>query len=186
MQTTGKMIHTKADYDLLPPESPYQLIEGKLVMTPAPFTKHQRASRNLELELFVWLRKNKIGEVFDAPTDVELDDKNIVQPDLVVIKRDHYDMIGEKRIVGAPDLIVEILSPDNAYNDLKRKFRLYERCGVMEYWIVDPEFETVDIYLNEGGRYVLREQKEKNGVMSSVALEGFQVEISDIFADLLR
>lgn len=178
------MSYTKADYDLLPSEAPYQLIEGELVMTPAPLTKHQRVSRNLELELFVWLKKNRIGEIFDAPTDVELDEKNIVQPDLVVIKRERADIIGEKRIVGAPDLIVEILSPDNAYNDLKRKFRLYERCGVMEYWIVDPEFETVEIYVNNAGKYALKEQKEGSGVVTSWVLDGFQVEISEIFASM--
>lgn len=178
------MNYTKADYDRLPTGAPYQLLGGELVMTPAPMTKHQWVLRNLGFELFVWLKKNKLGEVFYAPTDVELDDSNIVQPDLVVIKREHVDIIGEKRIVGVPDLVAEVLSPDNAYNDLKRKFKLYERCGVPEYWIVDPEFETVEIYVNNAGKYALFEQKEASGGVSSFVLEGFQVEIGDIFASM--
>ena len=125
----------------------YEAIEGDLYMTPAPTTRHQRVSKRLQYALDRILERPGLGEVFVAPYGVEFPATGEgVQPDIVFVARERYEMITEAGIVGAPDLVVEILSPSTAGRDRTIKLRLYERHGVREYWIVDPDEAAIDVW----------------------------------------
>lgn len=178
---SNKLFFTKLDYDLLPEGAPYQLIGGKLIMTPAPVPNHQKISRNLEFIILTWLKQNDFGEVYDSPIDVELNETTIVQPDLLIIKKERLDIIKEKRIVGAPDVVIEILSFENAYYDLRKKFKIYENAGIPEYWIVDPEIKSIEIYGNESRKYKKIKEVEKEGFIESEVLNGLSVDLNEVF-----
>ena len=113
-------------------------------MSPAPSTKHQTVSRHLQFQLYAQIEIPKRGKVFNAPTDVELTPNDIVQPDLLVIMNERKQIIGPKRILGIPNLIVEILSESNPEHDRSLKFGMYRKASVPEYWIVDPHSETIE------------------------------------------
>ncbi len=176
-----KEFFTREVYDLLPEGAPYQLIGGKLIMTPAPVPFHQDVSRNLEIIIYNWLKQHDFGKIYDSPIDVELNETTIVQPDLLVIKKERLDIIKEKRIVGSPDVVIEILSSENAYYDLRKKFKIYENAGIPEYWIVDPEIKSIEIYRNENGRYKLIKEVEKEGAIESEVLNGLSVDLTEVF-----
>ncbi len=125
----------------------YEAIEGDLYMTPAPTTRHQRVSKRLQYALDRILERPGLGEVFVAPYGVEFPTTaEGVQPDIVFVARERVEMIAEAGIVGAPDLVVEILSPSTAGRDRTIKLRLYQRHGVREYWIVDPDENAIDVW----------------------------------------
>jgi len=124
-----------------------EAIEGDLYVTPAPTTRHQRVSKRLLYALDRILERPGLGEVFIAPYGVEFPATGEgVQPDIVFVSGERRDTITEAGIVGAPDLVVEILSPSTAGRDRTIKLRLYEREGVREYWIVDPDENVVDVW----------------------------------------
>jgi len=133
-----KKKYTYEDYLKTPEDKRYELIEGELLMTPSPITSHQRISRKIEFLIEKFVTENDLGEVFYAPYDVHLDDENVVQPDIMFISKGRSKIIGEKNLLGAPDLVVEILSESTAYRDLIQKKKLYAKFGVKEYWIVVP------------------------------------------------
>ncbi len=125
----------------------YEFIGGRLYMTPAPVIRHQRVSRRLQSALMQVLRDGGHGEVFYAPVLVEFPGTgDRVQPDILFVSNERRGIIGEKQVTGAPDLVVEILSPSTARRDRGVKLDLYARCGVREYWIVDPEEDVVDVW----------------------------------------
>ncbi len=172
---------TSEDYNKLPEGSPYQLIGGKLIMTPAPEVYHQQISRNLEFKLHEFVIKNGLGEIFDAPIDVKITENDIYQPDIIFIHKDRMDIIGIKNIKGPPDIVVEILSPSTAYYDLREKYDIYEKSGVKEYWIIDPNSKKIEIFGNKSGKFHLNNEARETGSVSSVVLAGFAVSLSDIF-----
>jgi Uma2 family endonuclease len=138
---------TYEDYLLFPDDGRrHELIEGEHFVTPSPITKHQKITRNLLGELFVHIQQAKTGQIFCAPMDVVLSDLDVVQPDLLFISNKNASIITEKNIQGAPDLVVEILSDSSRKTDEIIKRKLYERYQVGEYWIIDPELETIKIY----------------------------------------
>jgi len=116
-----------------------------------------------------------------APRDVCLAPTEIYRPDILFVAEDRLEISAEDKVNGAPDLIVEILSPSNAYYDLRKKFKAYEKYGVREYWIVDPEEAGIEVYELAGGKFRLAVQKEKTGTVSSVILPGFNIKLEDIF-----
>ena len=131
----------------------YEILDGDLVVTASPMTRHQRVSRNLEVVLHIHVQENDLGEVFDAPIDVVLDRHTVVVPDLVFISKARSAIIQRHGIVGAPDLLVEILSPATAERDRDTKAKLYARFGVDHYWIVDAESEELHVYKRDGTLY---------------------------------
>lgn len=142
-----KVKFTYEDYLLFPENGKrHELIDGEHYMTPAPGTKHQRISRKLLTAFENFLKHKKVGEIFDAPFDVILSDVDVVQPDLLFISRDRASIITEKNIQGAPDLVIEIISETTRKTDEVIKRKLYERFGVQEYWVIDPELESVKVY----------------------------------------
>lgn len=178
---SGKETYTYEDYRQLPEGAPYQLIGGELVLTPAPSPYHQIIAFNLGLALGNFVVSRKLGRVLFAPLDVYLTETETYQPDIIFISRDRMDIIEAERINGAPDLVVEILSPTTAYYDLRKKFRVYERYGVKEYWIVDPGEKSVQVFVLKEGRFVLDQEVEGTGEVSSRLLTGFTVALSNIF-----
>lgn len=158
----------------------YEVIDGELFMTPAPTIQHQRASRNLGWATITFVRKRDLGEVFFAPIDVYLPGQETpVQPDIVFVRREREEIIRERGIEGVPDLIVEVLSPASWWKDRKVKYPLYERAGVPELWIVDPE-GTVEVYVLRGEVYALLGRWEKGETARSGVLDGFEISVEEV------
>ncbi len=168
-------------YDLLPENDPFELINGKLIYMAAPKLKHQEILSNLHGYLWMHVQTNKLGKVLPAPTDVELNKKTVVQPDIlfVSVKRRHIAE-GEARIVGAPDFVVEILST-NEDDDRIRKMQLYAEHDVLEYWIVAPQEQTIEVYQNEQQQMRLVQKVGKGETVRSKVIEGFVLELDKVF-----
>ena len=179
--TIEKRKFTYEDYLKTPDEERYELIGGELLMTPAPVPKHQRISRKIEFLLEKFVTENDLGEVFDAPCDVHLDDENVVQPDILFIAKNRMNIIGEKNVQGAPDLTIEILSKSTAYRDLIQKKKLYSKFGVKEFWIVIPDEEAIEVYILKDSAYLLDRSYSKNETLESQFLTGFKIELNGIF-----
>ncbi|MCA8960012.1 MAG: Uma2 family endonuclease [Planctomycetes bacterium] len=141
------------DYVLYPNDGKrHEIVDGDHFMNPSPNLDHQTISRRLQFELYQKIELTGLGQVFDAPTDVQLSPHDIVVPDLVVVLKENR-ILTPSRIKGVPDLIVEILSPSNRDYDTGLKRTTYERAGVPEYWIVDPESREIDPLRLEDGVY---------------------------------
>lgn len=179
--TIEKKKYTYEDYLKTPEDQRYELIEGELIMTPSPVTYHQWISKNILYELEKLVRDKKIGKVFNAPYDVYLNDENVVQPDILFISKERENIIGEKNIQGAPDLVVEVLSEGTSYRDLVKKKKLYARFGVKEYWIVDPIEKTVEKYSNKEKTFTTEISYSQNDILESLLLPGLKMQLSDVF-----
>lgn len=141
------------DYVLMPDDGMrHELIDGEHFVTPAPVTRHQAILQNLHLELAPPVRERNLGQVYLAPVDVILSEVDVVQPDLLFVTRARESIIRDQ-VRGAPDLVVEILSPGTRRRDESLKRHLYERHGVTEYWIVDPEAESIARHRLADGAY---------------------------------
>ena len=134
----------------------HEIIDGDHYMNPAPSTYHQSVSARLFYQLFDAVENQGLGRVFSAPTDVQLTDFDIVQPDIVVILKESERKITPAKIKGVPNLVVEILSPSTESNDLVLKKELYQRAGVSEYWVVDTEDQSLQQFALDSGRYHLQ------------------------------
>lgn len=176
-----KRKYTYQDYLNTPDDIRYELIEGGLIMTPAPIPRHQRISGRLEFELRKFVTENDLGEVFDAPTDIYLDDEDVIQPDILFIPKERLDIIGEKNIQGAPSLAIEILSESTVYRDRVQKKKLYARFGVKEYWIVDPEEELMEVYVLKDNTYALFNTYTKDATLTSPLFQGLKIDLQRIF-----
>ncbi len=176
-----KKKHTYEDYLKTPEDERYELIEGELLMTPAPIPKHQRISRELEFEILKLVKATDLGEVFDAPCDVHLDNENVIQPDILFISKERLNIIGEKNIQGAPDLVIEIISESTAYRDFVQKKKLYAKFRVKEYWIVIPEEESIEVYVLKDNIYTLYKAYGKEETLESPALEDLKIVLKNIF-----
>lgn len=178
--------YTYADYLLWTVADRFELIKGKVFkMSPSPNTTHQRVSGALYFELATFL-KGKSCEVFAAPFDVRLsclkEDTaivTVVQPDLLVVC--DAEKIDDKGCLGAPDLVVEILSPGNNKKELKNKFEVYEESGVREYWIIHPIEQTMLIYTLSERKYQPSKFFTAGDKVESSVLPGFILEIDTIF-----
>lgn len=147
---------TYEDYARLPEEPGYKLevLDGWLVKEPSPVVHHQRVSRRLQQALVDhFAASDPQGEVFGAPLDVSLSDRDVVQPDLFYVPGKDSQIVGEVRVQGVPALIVEILSSQNRRRDRVHKMEIYRRAGVEHYWIVDPEDSTIEAFTLADGRY---------------------------------
>ncbi|BCB95656.1 restriction endonuclease [Dissulfurispira thermophila] len=176
-----KKQYTYEDYAKLPEGAPYQLIGGELIMTPSPVPYHQIISRNIGFELLKFNEQKKSGEVIFAPIDVYLSETETYQPDIIFISNERLNIIGDKKIEAAPDLVIEILSESTAYYDLKHKKRIYEKSGVKEYWIVDPMEKGIEVYENINGEFKIYSQAMEKGRVNSKLLEGFEVKLEKVF-----
>lgn len=175
---------TYEDYLLFPDDGKrHELIDGNHVVTPAPNTKHQRVSRNLLTALASYVRTHGGGEVFDAPYDVVLAEDNVVQPDLVFVTSARSHIVTEANLQGAPDLAVEILSDATRKKDELTKRKLYERFEVREYWIIDPDLETVKVFRKEKEAFVRAAElsKETHDTLSTPLIPDLRIPLAEIF-----
>ena len=164
----------------------YEIIDGVPYMMAAPSRQHQAVQREIFGRLYVFLQ-GKPCEVFVAPFDVRLslyrdfgdDAINVVQPDVMVFC--DQSRLDEKGGTGAPDIAVEILSPSSAMNDRHRKFSLYERAEVKEYWIVDGANKTVEVFVLHEGKLNLHAFLLPGDRLASTVLSGFEFDVSSIF-----
>ncbi len=183
-------VYTYADYFKWKFEERVELIKGKIFkMSPAANRKHQKIVGKIHIRLGIFL-ENKKCEVYVAPFDVRLpikskDDKDIItvlQPDVCVVC--DQSKLDDKGCIGAPDIVVEVLSPGNNAKELKNKYEVYEQSGVKEYWVVSPQDETVLIHLLEGGQFKLLPVKVAGDVVTSPILPGFAMDVKDLFKSI--
>jgi len=154
---------TYADYCRIPADrNRHEIIDGRHFVNPAPSPYHQLVSGGLQHQLWTLIRDRGRGIVLDAPIDVHLGPGSVVQPDLVVLRPRSRCIIGDKKLTGVPDLLIEILSPSNRSNDLIRKKRLYAQHGVREYWIVDGDAETVTRFWLRNRRFARGEVRHRS------------------------
>ena len=157
-----------------------ELIHGEIIMGPSPIPFHQDVSVNT---VFILKTLTKLlgGKVYDAPLDVYLDDENVVQPDVMWIAPDSRCVVGETYVEGAPDLVVEILSPSTARHDRVTKFRLYEKYGVREYWIIDPVQRLIEVWILRGEAFQRQNIYGPDETFPSPVLNNQAIETKAIF-----
>ncbi|MDA1348732.1 MAG: Uma2 family endonuclease [Chloroflexi bacterium] len=177
---TARIKFTYQDYLQLPEGERKELIEGEFYMTPSPSLWHQDVVIDLGSAMRRYVNARQLGRVTVAPFDVIFDEENVVQPDILFVSNERMAGLEKGRMHGAPDLVVEILSPSTADRDLTYKLKLYARHDVREYWTVDPESRTVRVLaLNPRG--VDSETIRTSGTVASRILEGFEIPLDDIF-----
>jgi Uma2 family endonuclease len=170
---------TAADW-LQGPDSkrPCEILRGDLYQSPLPEIEHQRIAGDLHSRLQQFLGAR--GEVFFSRTGVKLSEDSVTEPDLVVVLSEHAHQVGEAWIEGAPDLVVEILSPGTASRDLSVKREIYEQSGIPEYWIVDRKAGAVEVLTLEGRRYVRFGRFERGSILLSKRLPGLEIAVSSV------
>ena len=180
-----KKQYTADDYSLLEEGAPFQLISYDLIMSPSPFALHQQTLFALsEIIVLYNIKQGRKGQWMYAPMDVRFDEGNILQPDIFYIAAERKNEIIKDRIEGAPDLIIEILSPSNAYYDLRQKKDIYEQYGVKEYIIIDPIQQNADLYALKDGVYELKQKAKQKQALNSSLLPGLSFNLVDIFSQL--
>ena len=159
----------------------YELINGEIVKRASPSTEHQRISRRLFKVLDNIVTENNLGECFYAPYDVYLDEINLEQPDIIFVSAAKAHIIQKGCIEGVPDLLVEILSPGTYKIDRGDKYKVYQRLGVLEYWIIDPRGRTIEVHTLNEGFYELSWLGEEGGEVESKVLTGLKVKVDEVF-----
>ncbi len=173
---------TVRDYMSTPNDKRYQLLDGEMIVAPSPVTRHQVISARIFLALNQFVHQHSLGQVLFAPLDVVLSNHDVAQPDILFVSNARSAIITEANIQGAPDLVVEILSPGTAEYDRGYKQALYGRHGVREYWLVDPDAETVEVLTRgEQGLAPLATYR-RGGLIASPLLEGLALELNQVFS----
>lgn len=177
--------YTYEDYQQLPESRDrVELIDGDLYVTPTPTPKHQIVSKNLQFALERHVRAAGLGLVLSAPVGVVLDDgdaRSVVQPDLLFIDRDRLGIVTEAEIAGAPDLVVEILSPTTARRDTGLKKALYARAGVREYWLVDTDAESIAVLRLGNDGYSAPVTYGRGETLASAVVAGLELALDEVF-----
>lgn len=173
-------VRTTADEYLALPESnlPMHLIDGEIIDMATPNLDHQLLVGKL-YKLLSIKAEGLGGFAVPSPMDIRLDEFNVVQPDVFIILPDSKCQIIDKKLYGAPDLVVEVLSPSTAKLDRKQKFQLYEQFGVREYWMVDPVAAVIEVWGHDGARFSLHEVYEKGEKIQSPLLG--EIAVDEIF-----
>ena len=178
---TTRVRFTYEDYLNTPEDKRYELLDGELVMVPSPNWQHQRTELKLGARVIWFVERHDLGEVATAPTDVVLSDTEVVQPDVLFVSRERTSIIAHDGIHGAPDLVVEILSPSTARRDLTFKRRLYAKHGVKEYWQVNIDERRVTVLSLGNGDYEVAAVYGSGETLTSPVLPGFALAIDEIF-----
>jgi Uma2 family endonuclease len=162
-------------FKMLPEGTRCELINGIIYMSPAPTTSHQRISFTLSGQFFKLINEKKIGEGFASPIDVYLDNKkNAFQPDIIFVSNENSSIIREEGIYGAPDLVIEILSPGTENFDLTKKKKVYEKSGVKEYWVIDTQTKICTGFQLVNKKFV-EFKKEKSKLTSALLHHTFKI-----------
>lgn len=161
----------------------YELIEGEVFVTPSPSEKHQRVSGRLYLSMGGYVERRKLGRVYYAPFDVVFGEKTALQPDLLFVSTTRLGIIGPEYVLGAPDLVVEIVSPHRPSYDRVTKFEQYAKYGVKEYWIIDPIAGGIEVYALAGKSYTLKGALAGGDTLRTPLLPGWELPVSSLFAE---
>ena len=176
---------TYDDFLLFPDDGKrHELIDGEHYVTPSPHTKHQRVSGNVYFLIRAWLEDHPLGQVYYAPYDVVFSRFDVVEPDLLYLSNERAAaVVTEKHVTGAPEIVVEIGSPGTRKRDETIKRRLYERAGVSEYWVIDPELDVVRVYRRAGDIFSRPQElsREANDVLTTTQLPGLELPLSRVF-----
>jgi len=159
----------------------YEIIDGELFVTPAPNLRHQRVLLNLVTTLVAHVRKHALGEVFVAPVDVRFADGYVIEPDVLFVSTAHADRMKEKWVEGAPDLVVEVLSPSTAKTDRTKKRDAFAKHGVPFYWLVDGDERIVEELRLDGSAYVLHARLEKDAVFYPALFPGLEIPLATLW-----
>ena len=178
---------TYDDFVLFPDDGMrHELIDGEHYVTPSPNTRHQEISINLVLLIGGWLETHPIGRVFHAPFDVVFSNFDVVEPDLLYLSNQRAaDVITPLNVRGTPELVVEIGSPGTRKRDETLKRRLYERSGVSEYWVVDPDTEVVRVYRRTQDKFgrPIELSREGGDILTTALLAGLELPLARIFRE---
>jgi Uma2 family endonuclease len=167
---------TYDDYCLLPSNGRrYEIIDGELFVTPSPRRAHQKVVTQLSRFLGNFVETMGGGEVYVAPFDVVFSLFDVVEPDILYVSKEHASVVTEKNVQGAPDLVVEVLSQSTAEIDRTTKLKLYARYGVEEYWLIDPEACTAEIYRRDAQGFELVANLHPSDLLTTPLLPGFSV-----------
>lgn len=172
---------TYEDYKHTPEDKRYELLDGDLIMVPAPRIVHQRNAKKLSRLLDDFVEEHDLGEVFIAPCDVVLSETDVVQPDILFVSKERSYIITEDNIRDAPDLVIEVLSPSTAQRDRTLKRTLYALHGVPEYWQADSDAKNVAVLTLDNGEYKVAGIYGEGQTLVSPLLPGFTLEIDGIF-----
>jgi Uma2 family endonuclease len=176
---------TYDDFLLFPDDGKrHELIDGEHYVTPSPNTKHQRVSGNLHFIIRAWLEEHPVGQIFYAPFDVVFSRFDVVEPDLLYVSNERgAEVLTDQHVTGAPDIVIEIGSPSTRKRDETIKRRLYERSGVSEYWVVDPELDLVRVYRREGDVFSRPNEfsREAGDGLTTPHLAGLHIPLSRVF-----
>jgi Uma2 family endonuclease len=179
VKRTGKR-WTYAEFARLPTSGStrYEVIDDELVVTPSPSTNHQRVVGELLFRLIGFVKEHDLGEVFPAPLDVLFAEGDYMEPDVLFVAKDRSSYITDRGVEGPPDLVVEVVSPSTAVRDRRIKRDRYEHFGVGEYWVVDPDERTVEVWKLADGTYEAVVYGPADGLEWSPVHEGPSLHIS--------
>ena len=184
-EATTRTKLTYEDFLQLPDDGKrHEIIDGVHYVTASPVPRHQLIVGNLHNIIKNFLRQHDLGEVFLSPLDVLFTDFDIVEPDLIYLSRERWSVVTEANLQGSPDLVVEVLSPSTRSRDRGIKKKLYERSDVSEYWIVDPDAETIEVYRRSAtGRLprVAELSRERGEALSTPLLAGLEIPLAELF-----
>ena len=172
------MTLSKSEFDLS------QILNGVTVMAPSPFGFHQDIISNLVLLIGNHAKLNKSGKILTSPLDVIFEEGyNVLQPDLIYIKKENMSIFDSNgHIHGVPDLLIEIISASSVSRDTVEKFKIYEKYGVNEYWIVFPEQKVIEVFVLKDGKYsLLCSTENSEGIVTSIVLQNFKFNVADVF-----
>ncbi len=185
MATVGQVRKLTYDDLLAMPDDGlrHEIIAGVLYVSPSPGTPHQFTVGKLYQAIANYLDEYPVGEIYLAPFDVVFTKYDVVEPDLLFIRAERLSVLTERNVTGAPDLVIEILSPSTRRVDMTLKRDLFEREGVREYWVVDPVEAAIDIHRQHGPTLavVATLTKAAGDVLTSPLLPGFEVTLSRLF-----
>jgi Uma2 family endonuclease len=176
---------TYDDFVLFPDDGKrHELIDGEHYVTPSPNIRHQRISGNLHLLIGTWLEEHPIGQLFYAPLDVVFSNVDVVEPDLLYMSNERAaQVMTSLHVKGVPELVIEIGSPGTRKRDETIKRRLYERFGVSEYWVIDPDIDVVRVYRGGGNRFerAVELSREQGDLLTTPLLPGLELPLARVF-----
>ena len=161
---------------------PIELWEGEFIMSPSPSFFHQELIDRFHDALKAWVRPRDLGKTCVAPMDMILTQRHVAQPDVLFVARDRLAIIKD-RVRGPADLVLEVISPGSRQKDRIEKRDLYEQHGIKEYWLIDPDAQTVETLFLENGEYRLIGRWHPGDTARSRLLEGFTLSVSELFGD---
>lgn len=172
---------TYAEFAALPEGTLAELFGGQIILSATPSIRHAFAKSRLLSALHQRIESEQAGLLLPGPVDLRLGPETALQPDVVFVARERFGILGKQEIDGAPDLVVEILSPSTGHYDLTRKRRIYEESSVREYWIVDPAEQTVEVLALTDSGYQTAARVRGEGRAASALLDGFSVDAAKLF-----